>query len=675
MLKKSITVIAILMIVAVGFFGFVQLTDDPTKDVVGPNDQSNTINTNITPTGKTAPTSVDGILYDMGQLVSHPGQGFGGADASAIQGTGTLFGSGNNMALGYQMSDAFTIPAGVQWKIDSIKFFSYQTGSTLTSTLTASRLRIFLGVGPDTTGAVVVAGDSTTNRMKTTYFTNIYRVTSTTLTGNTRPIMAVTDTLNVTLNPGNYWVSTGFFGTLASGPWAPPRTDAGPNLLTGTARQKVPGAGWALALDGTTQVGLPFVIYGSVILPPPTTPVWTPQVSGVTSSLNCVSTVNANVGWIGGDAGVILLTTNAGTTWVSKANATVGANGVYAICGISATTCLVSTSPANTFVFKTTDGGTTWAQVFTQVGGFVDDIRMKDATTGFMYGDPVGTRWSLWKTTNAGTTWDSAGLYLPQAAAEAGWNNAMFIDGNAIWFGTNNTKVYKSINFGATGSWVSGATTGSANSYSVAFNNAKGFSGTSAAVVSTDAGLTYTATTFLGAGNIYAINAVKNTNKFWFERANIVYASTDNGTTWAAQYTGTAGVTYQAMSIVLSGSTLRGWTLSNTGEIIMFDQQNVVTGVNPVYTATTPNNYNLSQNYPNPFNPTTRINFALPKSGLVTLKVYNILGKEVATLVNEVKNIGTYSVDFNASNLSSGIYFYKLEVNGFSEVKKMSLIK
>ena len=428
-----------------------------------------------------------------------------------------------------------------------------------------------------------------------------------------------------------------------------------------------------VSLDGAS-FSLDLVNYTNAVLPP-TTPVWTPQVSGVTSSLNCVSTVNANVGWIGGDAGVILLTTNAGTTWVSKANATVGANGVYAICGISATTCLVSTSPANTFVFKTTDGGTTWAQVFTQVGGFVDDIRMKDATTGFMYGDPVGTRWSLWKTTNAGTTWDSAGLYLPQAAAEAGWNNAMFIDGNAIWFGTNNTKVYKSINFGATGSWVSGATTGSANSYSVAFNNAKGFSGTSAAVVSTDAGLTYTATTFLGAGNIYAINAVKNTNKFWFERANIVYASTDNGTTWAAQYTGTAGVTYQAMSIVLSGSTLRGWTLSNTGEIIMFDQQNVVTGVNPVYTATTPNNYNLSQNYPNPFNPTTRINFALPKSGLVTLKVYNILGKEVATLVNEVKNIGTYSVDFNASNLSSGIYFYKLEVNGYSEVKKMSLIK
>jgi len=88
-----------------------------------------------------------------------------------------------------------------------------------------------------------------------------------------------------------------------------------------------------------------------------------------------------------------------------------------------------------------------------------------------------------------------------------------------------------------------------------------------------------------------------------------------------------------------------------------------------------PKDYNLSQNYPNPFNPTTKITFALPKSGLVTLKVYDVLGREVSTLVNEVKNAGTYTVEFDASGLSSGIYFYKLESNGFTAVKKMMLMK
>ena len=89
----------------------------------------------------------------------------------------------------------------------------------------------------------------------------------------------------------------------------------------------------------------------------------------------------------------------------------------------------------------------------------------------------------------------------------------------------------------------------------------------------------------------------------------------------------------------------------------------------------TPLSFKLEQNYPNPFNPVTKISYALPKSGLVTLRVYDILGKEVATLVNEVKSAGSYSVDFNASNFTSGVYFYKIETNGFSDIKKMMLIK
>jgi len=88
-----------------------------------------------------------------------------------------------------------------------------------------------------------------------------------------------------------------------------------------------------------------------------------------------------------------------------------------------------------------------------------------------------------------------------------------------------------------------------------------------------------------------------------------------------------------------------------------------------------PNNYILKQNYPNPFNPVTKISFDIPKTGLVTLKVYDVLGKEIATIVNEVKNAGSYLVDFNGTSLSSGVYFYKLESNGFTAVKKMMLIK
>ena len=87
------------------------------------------------------------------------------------------------------------------------------------------------------------------------------------------------------------------------------------------------------------------------------------------------------------------------------------------------------------------------------------------------------------------------------------------------------------------------------------------------------------------------------------------------------------------------------------------------------------NNYGLEQNSPNPFNPSTIINYQIPNNGIVSLKVYDILGREVMTLVNEVKMPGKYSVRFDASNLTSGIYIYQLKTNGFTSIKKMILAK
>ena len=88
-----------------------------------------------------------------------------------------------------------------------------------------------------------------------------------------------------------------------------------------------------------------------------------------------------------------------------------------------------------------------------------------------------------------------------------------------------------------------------------------------------------------------------------------------------------------------------------------------------------PATYNLSQNYPNPFNPTTNISYTLPKTGNVKLVVFDVLGREITTLVNGVKTAGTHVVNFNASSLSSGVYFYRIEANDFTATKKMMLVK
>jgi len=98
------------------------------------------------------------------------------------------------------------------------------------------------------------------------------------------------------------------------------------------------------------------------------------------------------------------------------------------------------------------------------------------------------------------------------------------------------------------------------------------------------------------------------------------------------------------------------------------------TAVNDGITAL-PVSYKLDQNYPNPFNPTTTINFSIPRQSMVTLKIFNILGQEVKTLVNENKAPGNYSINFNASNLSSGVYFYSIKTGNYYQVKKMMLLK
>jgi hypothetical protein len=93
------------------------------------------------------------------------------------------------------------------------------------------------------------------------------------------------------------------------------------------------------------------------------------------------------------------------------------------------------------------------------------------------------------------------------------------------------------------------------------------------------------------------------------------------------------------------------------------------------FVVSAPVDFELFQNYPNPFNPSTSIKYSIPKSVLVTLKIYDVLGKEITTLVNEKEEAGLHKIEFNPTNLSSGVYFYTLKTEGFLQTKKMILIR
>ena len=121
------------------------------------------------------------------------------------------------------------------------------------------------------------------------------------------------------------------------------------------------------------------------------------------------------------------------------------------------------------------------------------------------------------------------------------------------------------------------------------------------------------------------------------------------------------------------GSEIKFNSPARSIQMILIEGGNNVVAVDETNTIT--NNYSLNQNYPNPFNPSTVISYQLPGKGFVSLKVFDVLGREVNTLVNDFRNAGKYSIQFNAENLSSGTYFYQFRTGNFIETKKMLLIK
>jgi hypothetical protein len=145
--------------------------------------------------------------------------------------------------------------------------------------------------------------------------------------------------------------------------------------------------------------------------------------------------------------------------------------------------------------------------------------------------------------------------------------------------------------------------------------------------------------------------------------------TTDGGANWTEDYPTTYN--RRLFGIFMRSSTA-GWAVGEKGTIL---KRSDLTGISANENEI-PDSYSLSQNYPNPFNPSTVIEYSIPKDNYVSLRVYDISGREVFVLINnEMKRTGNYKIDFIASGLSSGVYFYRLTAGLFAENRKMVLIK
>jgi photosystem II stability/assembly factor-like uncharacterized protein len=432
---------------------------------------------------------------------------------------------------------------------------------------------------------------------------------------------------------------------------------------------------------------------------------WT-VISGISGAgqFASISAADQNTIWIAGGTNgnpKAWVSTNGGTSFT--ATGTTGLSyELYCVCGRNSSTAYLGDGGGiggvggNAQVYKTTDGGTTWSVILSTGGsaGFINGIVF--SRTNPQYGvaesdPPSGPGQAYWwqVTTDGGNTWNQVnGPALGSSYASAE-NTLVCLDNT--WFGIgssssigNSGKIIWTTNGGYTFNNSTLALTGTANYVSAFTMNTDKIHG--AAALSTSLPNVAITTDGCNSWNIKNVNPGVTGYCFmkWVPGTSYIYLlgglgsnparrSSDGGNTWTNMTTQDIN-SFTSMDLVYDSATgnVYGFTVTNDGSVLRLIEN--ITGISK-NGKNIPHEYSLSQNYPNPFNPSTKINFALPKPSYVSLKVYDVLGHEVMTPVNEFKSAGTYTVNVDASGLASGIYLYRITAGDFSEAKKMTLIK
>jgi len=383
------------------------------------------------------------------------------------------------------------------------------------------------------------------------------------------------------------------------------------------------------------------------------TSTWTVQTSGTANQLLTVSSVSSNVGWAAGIGPTVIRTSNGGVNWIS-ATGTGITGAVYNICGIDGNNALCTSSPSATFIWKTSNGGTTWTQVYTQTGGFIDAIQMISSSEGYAIGDPVGGKWTVLKTIDGGNSWSRMATEPTQVGSEAGWNNSFQIVGTNMWFGTSSSKVYHSSDLGLT--WSSSETKSTVNTYALHFNNSSyGFAGGDAMVMSSNSGESFSPVTSPGTtGNIDGLEGIVDPDDYnfiWGIRSDAsVYRTTDNGNGWSIAHT-QSGAVWQDIDFTTVSGSPQGWVVGNAGKIGKMSSTGPAQFTNDVSVTTNlePVDYISLDSIPVPIRPKA----VITNLGTATASSFNITYK--------VTGAATYTSTKTQSSLAPGssatIYF------------------
>lgn len=407
---------------------------------------------------------------------------------------------------------------------------------------------------------------------------------------------------------------------------------------------------------------------------------WYQVNSGTNKPLSTICFINLNTGFAGGYNGTLLKTVTTGNSWqvINLNDTNLYIQKIYFLDQSTGFILANKLEPFNWFsqIFKTTNGGDIWFLDQAQI----DDVILRNIDyvnsnigyiSGGLYANEPG---KFFKTTNGGMNWILIETGIPHSLL-----SQKFINESTGFIGSDN-GIYKTTDGGISWQIVHQYYS---NVYCIKFINPNtGFA----------CGGNYSGEPNNINKNRFIVKTIDNGNTWNFiykdtldavlseliiNNENIIYGcggfqsgyiikTYNGGTNWITDLTTLSGS--------FSGITnfnLKGFVVGANGTILKKDNIVSVTQISTVV----PSSINLDQNYPNPFNPTTTINFDIPKQSFVSLKVYDMTGKEVQSLFEGVKQAGTYQVKFDGQNLNSGVYFYKLMSDGASITKSMVLVK
>ena len=437
--------------------------------------------------------------------------------------------------------------------------------------------------------------------------------------------------------------------------------------------------------------------------------------------LYSINTVSDRVAWIG-SFDTLYRTSDGGASWIPTASTPTTTEEIVCIEALSASTAFVGgggpgSGGGNAKIYRTTNGGQNWSVVYTAAGtaSYWNAIHFFDAQNAVAFSDPPspGSRFLIVKSTDAGVTWTPIANQPVPNTGEYGLQNMYFYDGLNGWFGTglidtsgSAGRVFRTTDGGTTWAGYASGNTGYVSdvrfvsplvgiraSYSAPFLTR-----------STNGGQTWTTVTNLPVANIASVVSgtgvnTSNGSQLWVDGFTqtgdrFILTSVDGGITWqqqtlpalpASRLPFLSAVSFGSLndSVRAFGATIDFDTLAG-GQILTYRQRiGYVTGVDEH--TNVPSEYRLLQNYPNPFNPVTNFQFSIPNSQsaggetrqgqLLTLKVFDILGREVVTLLNEAKQPGVYTVSWDASGMASGMYFYRLSTTDFVATRKLMLVR